>query len=53
MKCQASITVDQELLLRIKEKVSEGRFRNQSHFFEFTAKQFLDKNKYNSTEERK
>lgn len=44
MKCQASITVDRELLLKIKKKVRQGYFRNQSHLFEFAAKRFIDQN---------
>jgi Arc/MetJ-type ribon-helix-helix transcriptional regulator len=45
MKCQASITVDEKLLLQIKDKINEGYFRNQSHFFEFAARQLLNLNK--------
>jgi Arc/MetJ-type ribon-helix-helix transcriptional regulator len=42
MKHQASITVDEELMLRIKEKLREGSFRNQSHLFEYAVKKLLE-----------
>ncbi len=42
MKHQASITIDEELLSRIKEKLKEGTFRNQSHLFEYAVKRMLE-----------
>jgi len=42
MKHQISITIDEEILLKAKEKLREGLFRNQSHLFEYSLKKFLE-----------
>lgn len=44
MKHQTSITVDEEIMLRIKDKLRDGSFRNQSHMFEFAIRKLLDDN---------
>ncbi len=45
MKHRLSITVDEETLLDIFEKLkecrNEGRFRNKSHLVEYAVKEFL------------
>lgn len=43
MKHQTSITVEEEVMLRVKEKLRDGSFRNQSHLFEFAVRKFLEK----------
>ncbi len=45
MKLHASITVEEELMLKVKEKLREGSFRNQSHLFEYAVKKLLEANK--------
>lgn len=42
MKIQTSITVDEEILLKLKERIRDGSFRNKSHLFEFAARKFLE-----------
>ena len=42
MKIQTSITVDQEILLKLKEKIRDGSFRNKSHLFEFAVRKLLE-----------
>ncbi|MFH1174360.1 MAG: hypothetical protein V1725_04455 [archaeon] len=44
MKKQTSITVEENVLLKIQETLKKGSFRNQSHFFEFAARKLLEKN---------
>jgi Arc/MetJ-type ribon-helix-helix transcriptional regulator len=41
MKIQTSITIDEEVISKIKEKLRDGSFRNKSHLFEFAARKFL------------
>ncbi len=41
-KHQICITVDEETLLKAKERLRDGVFRNKSHFFEFAAKRLLE-----------
>lgn len=38
MKKKISISVDEEILLKIQEGIDEGVFRNTSHAFEFAVK---------------
>ena len=45
MKHQISITVDEEVLLKAREKLKEGLFRNKSHLFEYSLKKFLENGK--------
>ena len=41
MKHKLSISVDEETILRIREAMREGRFRNRSHAFEYAIKEVL------------
>ena len=41
MKHKLSISVDETTLLRVKEAVRKGNFRNQSHAFEYAVKQVM------------
>ena len=43
MKHQTSITIDEEIMLKVKDKLRDGSFRNQSHLFEFAARKLLEK----------
>ena len=45
MKHQATITVDEEVMLKIKEKLRDGTFRNQSHLFEYAVRRLLEEKK--------
>ncbi len=40
-KHQTSITIDEETLLKVKEKLRERTFRNQSHLFEVAVQKLL------------
>ena len=42
MKVQTTITVNEDTIVKIRERVREGSFRNKSHFFEYAAKKFLE-----------
>ncbi len=42
MKHQASITIDEETMLKVKAKLRDGTFRNQSHLFEVAVKKMLE-----------
>lgn len=42
MKVQTTITVNGDTILKIRETVREGSFRNKSHFFGYAAKKFLE-----------
>ena len=43
MKHKICISVDEETLLKIKEHVRKGKFRNRSHAFEYAIqKEFLE-----------
>jgi Arc/MetJ-type ribon-helix-helix transcriptional regulator len=44
MKHQISITIEKEILVRAKEKLREGLFRNKSHLFEYSLKKYLEDN---------
>jgi len=39
MKYKICISVDEETLLKVREGVKKGRFRNRSHAFEFSLKE--------------
>ncbi len=42
MKHKICICVDEETLLKVREKIHSGRFRNRSHAFEYAIqKEFL------------
>lgn len=42
MKHQVSISIEEDLLLRLKEKLRDGTFRNQSHLFELAVRRMLE-----------
>jgi Arc/MetJ-type ribon-helix-helix transcriptional regulator len=42
MKIQTSITVDEEIFIRLKDKLRDGSFRNKSHLFEFAVRKLLE-----------
>lgn len=42
MKIQTSITIEEEIMLKLKERIRDGSFRNKSHLFEFAVRKFLD-----------
>lgn len=43
MKYKVCISVDEETLLKVRDKIRSGRFRNRSHAFEYAIqKEFLD-----------
>ncbi|MFH1669435.1 MAG: hypothetical protein ABIA62_05915 [Candidatus Woesearchaeota archaeon] len=42
VKHQICITIDEDTLLKTKERLRDGVFRNKSHFFEFAAKKLLE-----------
>ena len=44
MKQKVSITVEEEVLKLVEELIQEGRFRNYSHIFEYSLRQFLKVN---------
>ncbi len=44
MKHQTSITINEEIMLKVKDKLREGSFRNQSHIFEFAVRKLLEEN---------
>jgi Arc/MetJ-type ribon-helix-helix transcriptional regulator len=44
MKHQISITVEEETLLKAKDKLREGLFRNKSHLIDYALKKFLEEN---------
>lgn len=47
MKHQTSITIDEEIMLKVKDKLREGLFRNQSHLFEYAARKLLKEDNQN------
>lgn len=42
MKIQTSITVEKEILNKIKDRLRDGSFRNKSHLFEFAVRKLLE-----------
>jgi len=42
MKHQTSITINEEIMLKVKDKLRDGSFRNQSHIFEFAVRKLLE-----------
>ena len=42
MKIQTSITVEEEIFVRLKGKLRDGSFRNKSHLFEFAVRKLLE-----------
>ena len=45
MKIQTSITVDEEIFVRLKDKLRDGSFRNKSHLFEFAVRKLFNEEK--------
>ena len=43
MKHKLSITLDEETLLAMREKIRNGVFRNKSHLVEYSIKKLLEK----------
>ena len=42
MKIQTSITIEEDIIFKIKEKLRDGSFRNKSHVFEFAVRKLLE-----------
>ncbi len=42
MKHKLSITMDEGTILRIRDKLRDGLFRNKSHFIEYAVQRFLE-----------
>ena len=42
-KEKISITVDIDIVKKVKDKINEGVFRNKSHAFEYAVKKLLAK----------
>ncbi|MFC1696776.1 hypothetical protein ACFL1H_00430 [Nanoarchaeota archaeon] len=45
MKHQTSITIDEEIMLKVKDLLRDGTYRNQSHIFEFAIRKLLEDKK--------
>ena len=41
MKHKLSISVDEETIVKIREAMRKGKFRNKSHAFEYAVKEVL------------
>ncbi len=41
MKHQITITIEEEVMIEMKEQVRQGTFRNKSHMFEFAIRKLL------------
>lgn len=42
MKQITTVTVEEDVLARVKVKLKDGSFRSQSHLFEFAVRKFLE-----------
>ncbi len=42
MKVQTSITIDEEVMVKLQERLRDGSFRNKSHLFEFAVRKLLE-----------
>jgi len=42
MKHKLSITLEEDIILRIAEKLRDRRFRNKSHMIEYAVGKFLE-----------
>jgi len=42
MKHKLSITLDEETILKMHDKVREGSFRNKSHLVEYSVKKMME-----------
>jgi len=47
MKVQTTITVNEETILKVQERIREGSFRNKYHFFEYAAKKLIEQSQQN------
>jgi len=45
MKQKLSITIEEETIKLLEEIIKEGRFRNKSHFVEYSINKVLKENK--------
>ena len=43
MKIKLSVTLDDELLDKLDEALSDGKFRNKSHFVEYAVRRLMEK----------
>ena len=43
MKHKLSISISEEAILKMQDKLREGLFRNKSHLMEYALKKFLEK----------
>jgi len=41
MKAKISVSIDEETLVKMRERLREGSFRNKSHLIEYAVKFFL------------
>jgi len=44
MKHKVSISIDEDVLLRVMDSMRGPKFRNKSHFFQYAAEQLLGEN---------
>ncbi len=42
MKQKISVTVDENLLIELEKILSDGKFRNKSHVFEYAVKKLIE-----------
>ena len=42
MKAKLSITMDEETIMKMMDKMRDGLFRNKSHLIEYAVKRFLE-----------
>lgn len=45
MKVQISITIEEDVMYKIQDKLRDGSFRNKSHIFEFAVRKLLEGDK--------
>ena len=45
MKHRLTISVDEETILKVRESLREGHFRNKSHVFEYAVNKLCDEGK--------
>ena len=46
MKAKISVSLSEETILKILDKLREGRFRTKSHVIDVAVKRFLDEKKW-------
>ena len=42
MKYKISVSVDEETLLKVREAIRNGKFRNRSHAFEYSIQKVIE-----------